>query len=661
MPIQNPFNSHFSQPPSHTEAPKKSGNLRSRIFKNKLILGGLGLFLLAGGLVSALYLSKSSQDIRQQATGDATICTYTEWTTSNDCTGDHSSYINTNKGITDIEDTCYRDVDPYGGREYSYKYTNCSTQATTPTPTATATATTTPTPYTAPITTDMYGVKNKGSNPLSVAGPIVIGQPNTYILNGGIRIPPGTITIDFGVYFFNPSMGNTYAAFSVFSNKPIDNSMTSSFSFNNTINDNELNRLFINKPETVASILITYRNSTGQIIATCDDYPDWPSIRTRWRAYCSGDDGLFDRLPVTILEEAPADPNALNCNSMTVSNSCPEPNTNITITQSATNANRYRIGWRWENGIFSSFTQGLATQTFRVPDQEGNLQLASNVCSTSNAEVCTYDGKLYEANYLCDPITSSSLGTCSGCSTWITACKKPTRPTNTQFSFNFGDPSINAASAMRFSWDASANADGYRIYRTVTIDGQAQERLMGTTTSTQLMIVGRDTSLCTNFEASTCRIEAYRTCGGYCNNLEKTIDSINFICTCSQAYATAAPTPTLTPAPTLAMTLTDKPLQGPQCASIQMYLNNDMVLNNQLNSIPVGSTVKFKCSSNIFIPVVDSYKFRVIYNSQITELLPIATDPHFSENYQIPANQAGNYSAQCTVCRDDQCQAWEAF
>lgn len=580
MPIQNPFNSHFSQPPSHTEAPKKSGSLRSRIFKNKLILGGLGLFLLAGGLVSALYLSKSSQDIRQQATGE----------TSAILPKVSASYSvnHLNRIVT------FTVASPQEG-----EYDNVSEI------------------FPWDVQLFVYNVADCASNDN------IINFLEDRMIEDALP-SKGSV---FSRQIMMPEDKKTYSMTARASDEINWSSWTSCQNF-------EVNSCLI--------------NSDRELDCSCDTNAQCSS------GYCHPDTHTCVIAPTI-------DPNALNCNSITVSNSCPEPNTNITITQSATNANRYRIGWRWENGTFSSFTQRLATQTFRVPNQEGNLQLASNVCSTSNAEVCTYDGKLYEANYLCDPITSSSLGTCSGCSTWITACKKPTRPTNTQFSFNFGDPSINAASVMRFSWDPSANADGYRIYRTVTTNGQAQERLMGTTTSAQLMIIGRDTSLCTNFEASTCRIEAYRNCGGYCNNLEKTIDSVNFICTCSQTYATAAPTPTLTPAPTLAMTLTDKPLQGPQCASIQMYLNNDVVLSNQLNSIPVGSTVKFKCSSNIFIPVVDSYKFRVIYNSQITELLPIATDPHFSENYQIPANQAGNYSAQCTVCRDDQCQAWEAF
>lgn len=125
-------------------------------------------------------------------------------------------------------------------------------------------------------------------------------------------------------------------------------------------------------------------------------------------------------------------------------------------------------------------------------------------------------------------------------------------------------------------------------------------------------------------------------------------------------YSSPTLTPTLMPTATPTLMPTASPVPAPQCTSIKMFLADRLVSATQLDSIPTDSIVKFQCLSNIYNPATDTYKFRVIYNSQISELLPRDINPSLSRNFRVPAGQAGNYTAQCTVCRNGQCQAWDA-
>lgn len=102
------------------------------------------------------------------------------------------------------------------------------------------------------------------------------------------------------------------------------------------------------------------------------------------------------------------------------------------------------------------------------------------------------------------------------------------------------------------------------------------------------------------------------------------------------------------------------PVAGPMCVSIKMInLNNAEITNYK--ALRAGDAVKFECGN---VAGVSNYAFRVVkFNAQnvqtgIVSLTANKSKANQSELFDIP-REGGKFLAQCALCPNGQCQAFE--
>jgi|GEM_PF-1473822 len=106
-----------------------------------------------------------------------------------------------------------------------------------------------------------------------------------------------------------------------------------------------------------------------------------------------------------------------------------------------------------------------------------------------------------------------------------------------------------------------------------------------------------------------------------------------------------SPPPGATPSPSPGATPSPPP--GPVCVHIAM---------NRINP-RVGDVVAFTCGA---IPGVNKYEFRVkLPNGTIQALASLSGTDQINTSANFTINQAGEFKAQCRICPDNECQAWE--